>query len=71
MYSVDGTGKTEIAVSFNIGGTKDEENTFGNGFHVPEQNYFLPPPQNCITPRLFVVYPDGRGPFHLTQEKNT
>ena len=27
---VDGTGRSEIAVSFNIGHAKDEKNDFGN-----------------------------------------
>jgi hypothetical protein len=65
-YAVDGTGQSKIAVSLTIGNLKEEKNNFDAGFHVPEQNYFLPPPQNRITPRLFLIHKDGTGISHLS-----
>ena len=60
-YIVGNPSVVNIAVSFSIDESQQSSENFPNGFHVPEQNYFLPPPNNSIPPRLFSINPDGSG----------
>jgi hypothetical protein len=49
-------------VSLNINdSTGKEEPSFGNGYHVISENFFLPTPKNFVEPRLFVLKKDGSG----------
>lgn len=36
---------------------------------MKEENYFLPPPNNFIPPRLFALLPDGSGVEYLNQKQ--
>ena len=58
-----------IAVSFSIDESEEKEENFPNGFHVPNQNYFLPPPNNFLPPRLFTIHSDGTGVEYLNSSQ--
>lgn len=66
---MDERSQAQIAVSFITEDEDDSVANFPNGFHIKEQNYFLPLPANCIPPRIFVINQDGSGSEFLNPQQ--
>ena len=68
--AVDEKSEVKIAVSF-VKEDEEEEDArkLGSGFHVKQENYFLPPPANFIPARLFSIHPDGGGVKYLNESQ--
>lgn len=68
-HIVNHPSDVKIAVSFTVDPSLAIEETFPSGFHIPQQNYFLPPPNNSIPSRIFSINADGSGTEYLNRQQ--